>query len=213
MKHVRIFAAVNLSIASVRKIADLQQELRKGTPAGLKVRWVPPANLHATVKFYGHLAPEQVVAVKDAAQKAVDGLRPFALATRGVGVFPDLQRPRVIWVGLQDGVEALQTLRSRLEEASEALGFERDPRAFRPHLTIGRIKAGQDGLAEWLETHAEADCLISTVEELVIYESRLHRAGAEYIAQGRFPIGIPATPAAEVPEPEAPQAAQGDDTE
>lgn len=191
MRALRIFTAVNLSVASIRRIAELQQQLRGEQAPSLRVRWVPPPNLHVTMKFYGDLAPEQVEAACDAARRAAAQLRPFGLAARGIGVFPDAGRPRVLWVGLAEGAETCRDLARRLEDASDELGFPRDPRPFRPHLTIGRIKEGNAGVAEWLAAHGDEDCLASTVEELVVYESRLQRAGAEYVAHARIPLGAP----------------------
>ena len=105
MKHVRIFAAVNLSVASVRALAKLQITLRDalGTPPPVRVRWVPPPNIHATVKFYGNLFEAQLPALVDAAREAAQGVRPFALVAKGLGAFPSPDHPRILWVGLRDG--------------------------------------------------------------------------------------------------------------
>lgn len=192
MQHVRIFTAVNLSVASLRRVAELQQRLHQQSGPELSVAWVPPANLHLTMKFYGNLAPEQVEAVRDAAHKAASQVKPFGIAARGLGVFPDPERPRVLWVGLAEGTSALGELARLVEDASFELGFPRDPRPFRPHMTIARIRGGNAGVADWLAEHGEDDFLASTVEELVVYESRLRRSGAEYIAHARLPLGAPA---------------------
>lgn len=192
MSNHRIFTAVNLSVASLRKMAELQQRLRQEQAPSLRVRWVPPPNLHVTLKFYGTLCIEQVEAVKDAARRAAALIKPFGLTARGLGVFPDAERPRVLWVGLTEGAETLTELFHRLEATSEELGFPRDTRPFRPHLTLGRIQQGNAGVPEWLTAHGEVDCLPSAVEELVVYESQLQRAGAEYLAHARFPLGAPA---------------------
>jgi len=190
MKHVRTFAAVNLSVASVRAMAKLQQTLHEAIKAlhPARLRWVPPPNIHVTVKFYGNLFEDQLPAVVDAAREAARGVRPFALVARGLGAFPSAERPRVIWVGLRDGADALSELRERLEEASWALGFEREERPFHPHVTLGRVSGGKVDLSELVAEHAEADGLVSTVEELVIYESRLSRRSAEYVARARVPL-------------------------
>lgn len=190
MKHVRIFAAVNLSVASVRALAKLQHTLKDalGTPPPVRMGWVPPPNIHATVKFYGNLFEAQLPALVDAAREAAQGVRPFALVARGLGAFPSPARPRVLWVGLRDGADALAALRDRLEETSEALGFERAPRPFHPHVTLARVSKGAADLSALVAEHAEADGLVSTVEELVLYESRLHRTGAEYVARARIPL-------------------------
>lgn len=188
MEHLRIFAAINVSVPSVRKIAELQRKLRSGQSPALKMRWVPPANLHLTMKYYGNLAPEQVEAVADAARKAARGVAPFEIVARGLGVFPKPEKPRVLWVGLTEGLEPLTALAGRLEDASEALGFERDSRPFQGHLTLGRIRQGTEGIDAWLAEHADVDCLASTIDEIVIYESRLHRTGAEYVSHYRVPL-------------------------
>ncbi len=189
MKHLRIFAAINVSVPSTRKLAELQRKLRSQQPPELKIGWVPPANLHLTLKYYGNLAPEQVEGVADAAREAARGLAPFDVAARGLGVFPKPDKPRVLWVGLTEGLEPLTALQGRLEDTSDKYGFERDDRPFKGHLTLGRVRQGAEGIDTWLQEYADADCLISTVDEIVIYESRLHRTGAEYVSHYRVPLG------------------------
>jgi len=188
MKHLRIFAAINVSVLSVRKLAELQRKLRSQQSPELKIGWVPPANLHLTLKFFGNLAPEQVEAVADATRRAAQGVSPFEVTAQGLGVFPTPDKPRVLWVGFADGLEPMTALQVRLEEASEALGFERDKRPFSGHLTLGRVRQGTEGIDAWLQDHADVDCLTSTINEIVIYESRLHRTGAEYVSHYRVPL-------------------------
>jgi len=188
MQHQRIFTAINISVASVRKLAELQQELRHSQSSELKIRWVPPANIHLTLKFYGELTPDQVEGAADAARKDAAGIAPFDVTAQGLGVFPDAKRPRVLWVGLEEGREPLTALHQRLEDESDRLGFARDSRAFRGHLTLGRVRRGNEGIEEWLTSHAEADCLTSTINEVIVYESRLHRTGAEYVSHYRVPL-------------------------
>ncbi|MDY0002947.1 MAG: RNA 2',3'-cyclic phosphodiesterase [Polyangia bacterium] len=191
MTHLRIFTAVNLSVPSIRKVGELQQQLRQSRAPDLHIRWVPPPNMHVTLKFYGNLGIDQLEAVKDAARRAAAMVKPFGLSARGLGVFPGVEKPRVLWVGLGEGAETLAELFRRLEDASEHLGFARDTRVFRPHLTLGRVQRGSDGVAEWIAAHGEVDCLTSSVDELVVYESRLQRAGAEYLAHARIALGAP----------------------
>ncbi len=188
MKHVRIFAAVNVSVPSVRKLAELQRKLRSRQPEPLKIKWVPPPNLHLTLKFYGNLSPEQVEAVADAAVAAARETAPFDVALKGLGAFPSAERPRVLWARLVEGSDHLAALHERLETTSSELGFARDERPFHGHLTLGRVRRGFEGVATWLEEHADADCLRSTVDEIVIYESRLHRTGAEYVSHYRIEL-------------------------
>ncbi len=188
MNHLRIFAAINVSVPSVRKIAELQRKLRNQQPEALKIGWVPPANLHVTLKFFGNLVPEQVEGVAAAARRAAQGVAPFEVVARGLGVFPKPETPRVLWVGLGEDKERLGGLRDRLEKSSEELGFEPDSRPFSGHLTLGRIHQGTEDIDTWLQEYADVDCLPSTIDEIVIYESRLHRTGAEYVSHYRVPL-------------------------
>ncbi len=188
MKHLRIFAAINLSIPSVRKLAELQRKLRSQQSEALTMGWVPPANLHVTLKFFGNLVPEQVEAVAAAVRRAAEGVAPFDLVARGLGVFPNPEAPKVLWVGLGEDNDRLSALQGRLEKSSGELGFEPDSRPFRGHLTLGRIRQGTEGVEGWLQEFADVDCLTSTVDEIVIYESRLHQTGAEYVSHYRVPL-------------------------
>jgi len=188
MKHVRIFAAINVSIPSVRKIAELQRKLRSQQAEALDIGWVAPANLHVTLKFFGNLVPEQVEAVASAARRAAKGVAPFGLVARGLGVFPKPEAPRVLWVGLGEDNDRLSALQGRLEKSSGELGFEPDSRPFSGHLTLGRIRQGTEGVEDWLQEFADVDCHASTIDEIVIYESRLHRTGAEYVSHYRVPL-------------------------
>jgi RNA 2',3'-cyclic 3'-phosphodiesterase len=188
MKNLRIFAAINVSIPSLRKVAELQRKLRSQQSEALTIGWVPPANLHITLKYYGNLVPEQVEGVAAAARRAASGVAPFEVSARGLGVFPKPEAPRVLWVGVNEGSERITALQARLEEASEGLGFEPDSRPFNGHLTVGRIRQGTEGIDTWLSDYADEDCLSSTIHEIVIYESRLHRTGSEYVSHYRVPL-------------------------
>ncbi len=132
--------------------------------------------------------PEQVEAVADAARQAARGVAPFGVTARGLGVFPKPENPRVLWVGIAEGIEPTTALQSRLEKTSEELGFEPDSRPFTGHLTLGRVRQGSEGIDAWLQEYADVDCLASTIDEIVIYESRLHRTGAEYVSHYRVPL-------------------------
>jgi RNA 2',3'-cyclic 3'-phosphodiesterase len=192
----RIFAAVNLSIEVTRRLHELQRTLRPKVDPEVRVSWVPAANLHVTLKFYGDMPDEQVEAAADALAKAASGRPGFTLVTRGLGVFPDPARPRVLWAGLTEGVTALVSLAEAVEGTSVALGFGRESRPFHAHVTLARIKAGGAGIAELLKAHEATTFPASPVSEVVLYESRLLKTGAEYVALRRVPLGEVSAPGA-----------------
>jgi len=104
------------------------------------VAWVKPGNLHLTVKFLGDVAQDRIGAVVTALDAAALGLPVFDAALRGLGAFPSITRPRVIWAGMTEGAGAMVELAGRVEEALAAVGFARDARPFSPHVTLGRVR-------------------------------------------------------------------------
>ena len=133
---MRLFVAVNFPEALRGEIWAASAPLRE---ADLPVRWVEREALHLTLKFLGATPPERVDEVVSGLRAAVGETRPFSLPLGEFGVFPSLERPRIIWVGCE-GVPALELLQHRLEVEMERLGFAIEGRAFHPHLTIGRVR-------------------------------------------------------------------------
>lgn len=184
----RLFLAVNLNILTTRRIADAIGRMRPvAERRGLKVGWVPAANLHVTLKFLGWTSSEVVEAVQDRVAAAVKGVRPFDVGARGSGAYPSLAGARILWVGVHDGSGALAQLAARVEAAVAALGFAPEARPFSPHLTIGRVKGGE-GAEEVLSGCRSNDFGNSSIREVVLYESLMRSSGSEYLALARIPL-------------------------
>ena len=139
-ERMRCFVAIELSDEARRSIAGLVAGLREAGVRGL--RPVNPDGVHLTLKFLGDVATSQVGDISAAVEGAAAHAQPFELELRCVGGFPDLRRPRVLWVGVGGDVEALQRLYSAVEEALSPLGFAPEGRAFTPHLTLARLRDG-----------------------------------------------------------------------
>ena len=188
---LRAFVAIRLGAESERALAGLIDELRS---PGDGISWARRANLHLTLRFLGaavdsRLIPPLIEKLKAVAKETT----PFTVAARGIGAFPDLARPRVIWAGME-GAELLE-LASRVEQAAVESGFEPERRPYSPHLTIGRVR----DLRRWaplqqrLAAAGERHFGRSTIPAMTLYESHLssggaiHRAIAEFrfFAQGR----------------------------
>ncbi len=105
------------------------------------VAWTAPGNLHLTLKFLGAVAADLLPAVRGAVAEALADREPFTLSLHGAGAFPSEHRPRVVWVGAGEGAAEAVSLAASLERALEPLGFAPEPRAFTPHLTVGRVRA------------------------------------------------------------------------
>lgn len=138
---MRLFIAINLPAAECRRIHREAGALRK---QGLPVRWVEPENFHVTLKFLGEVRREDVEPVKEAVAKAAAANGPFEAHVAGFGAFPTIRKPRVLWIGVEPS-PSLRCLKQDLEWALADAGYDREARAFHPHLTLGR--AADDGAA------------------------------------------------------------------
>ena len=139
-ERVRCFVAIELPDEARQSLAVLVAGLREAEVRGL--RPVNPDGVHLTLKFLGDVPTSQLDAVSAALEGAATDAHPFDLELRGVGGFPNLRRPRVLWVGVGRDLEALQRLYEAVEEALAPLGFPPEGRAFTPHLTLARLRDG-----------------------------------------------------------------------
>jgi 2'-5' RNA ligase len=131
---VRVFIALTPAPEVQRAVWEAFAPLRARADA---VKWVRPDALHLTLKFLGDVADDRAAELATALGEAVRGARPIPLAVRGAGAFPDPERPRVFWAGVEPE-PALELLQDRVERVFAPLGFPTEARAFRPHLTLGR---------------------------------------------------------------------------
>ena len=137
MEQVRSFVAIELPDQLKRELVGLVDRLRAGSPP--VARWVDPTNIHLTLKFLGDVAADRLDAVMAALTVAVGDFAPFRLEVGGLGVFPNPDRVRVVWVAVSGETGRLQTLRRAVDGAMEKLGFPGESRPFTPHLTLARV--------------------------------------------------------------------------
>jgi len=170
-----------------RKISEVQSQLKQSLPG---IRWVSREGLHFTLKFLGAVREEKIVPIVDALQEVVPATPRFSIVGRGIGVFPDIRRARVLWVGL--AAEPLAPLAMKVEKALEPVGFAPEKRSFRPHLTIGRWR-NFDGERELLQREIERwrqyDFGETWVEEVVLFQSIVKPEGAVYSPLQVIPLG------------------------
>jgi 2'-5' RNA ligase len=175
--RVRTFFAVELSAGIHSKLVALKRELSN---LGAAVRWTRDENLHATVKFLGAVAEGRLPELRAALAQAVGTTPPLAAAVRGMGVFPTMKRPRVVWVGLR--CPPLGQLAATVDATLAPLGFEPETRPFAAHITLGRVRdtRGWPRLEAAVHTHWDDDFGACTLAELVAFRSDLRRDGALY---------------------------------
>ena len=185
MATARIFIALPLPAELKQKMARTQSELRD---AGAEVKWDSPEKFHITLKFLGDADSEVIPKLADALQKSIGGLPAFDVTYDGVGGFPDIIRPRVLWIGTKasDGVSRLQHL---VDETCATLGFPRDDRQFHAHITLGRVKGNRhlDGLTARLKS-VTFEPSIARCSEIHIMRSDLKPTGSVYTLLKPIPL-------------------------
>jgi 2'-5' RNA ligase len=183
---MRLFVAAEIPESIRRGLEALRRDLEE---APLPVRWVRAEAVHVTLKFLGEAAPERERPIQESLAIAAGSSVPFELEAAGLGTFPERGAPRVVWVGLRGDLDAAARLQQAVEEALEPLGFPRETRVFRPHLTLGRVKGpGRGGWRARFETRAADAFGRFRVGECVLFQSHLGPDGAVYEARGRFPL-------------------------
>lgn len=168
----RLFIAIDVP-------KSLRDAIAERHVASERVRWVAAANLHLTLRFVGRTSDAEAIVIRDLL-RAVDAVS-FPLETSGVLTFPNLRRPRVLAIGLRES-EHLQTLKSRVDRLlTDHVAMERPTGSFTPHITLARFKRARAGDVE--RVRGAFDTLPPNrfhVDEFVLYESTLTRAGAYY---------------------------------
>ena len=175
---IRAFVAIEIAPEIIARISAVIDEL---APRIAGIRWVGAGNFHLTLKFLGNIDERQIDTIGAALAAA---LRPFPRLTinaKGLGVFPDPRRPRILWVGLVGS--QLSLLKAKVDSALTPLDFLPEERTFTPHLTIGRWRQGaraeralESELSKWREHEFGA----TDVREVILFQSDLKPAGAIY---------------------------------
>jgi 2'-5' RNA ligase len=193
MPVIRAFIAVELSPA-------IQDQLRKVilqlSPATRAVRWVPPENIHLTMKFLGDVEGSKIPLLQDNLQDETSRCQPFEIRVGGLGAFPNQRRPRVVWIGVQ-APAALSALVQAVEAATVPLGFPTEERSFSPHLTLGRVSqhASPDeaaALGALLARTVVGELGKTKIHSVTLYRSDLRPTGSVYSAISQAKLAIAA---------------------
>jgi 2'-5' RNA ligase len=133
----RVFIAVELPRSAIDALTRTARQLQHNVPAGA-ARWVRPESIHLTLFFVGEIKSGRVDEIVGVMEEAAQGIEPFSLKVEGLGCFPNIRRPRVLWAGVAGDVDPLRTLQGRVQAGMETLGFAADFSSYVPHLTLAR---------------------------------------------------------------------------
>ncbi len=183
---MRLFIAIELPPDIREALSELQRDLK---PVTNSARWVAPEAVHLTLKFLGETPEPRIPEIDE----ALVGLswKPFPVTVRGVGFFPGNRSPRVCWAGLE--ASTMEGLAQQIDIRMERLGFEKEKRVFRPHLTLARARDMRidASLVAAAEKYEQQEFGTFTVDRFNLFQSTLKPTGAVYTKVNEYLLESP----------------------
>jgi len=179
MGIIRTFIAVEIDNLTKQKISELISNLKK---SDADAKWIAENQMHLTLKFLGNIEENKVQEISDTLKSIASAFREFDIALSGIGAFPDIKRPRVIWIGIDKGADNLKSLANQVEMEMGKLGFEKEKRGFKSHLTLGRVRSSKN-ISNLIDLIKKTDFSYSNeikINELILFQSMLTPKGAVY---------------------------------
>jgi 2'-5' RNA ligase len=193
-KMIRSFVAIELPDPAQDALRGVSERLRGKVPRD-SVRWSRVSGIHLTIKFLGDVSEADLPKIKTALAQVGQRHGPFRFTIGGVGCFPNVKRPRVVWVGIEEETGSLGALQRDVEKSLAPLGFEPEKRAFHPHLTLGRTQRNvgsrdQGRLGEVIATAGVGELGQVQVKSFVLMRSDLRPDGAVYTPLALFDLSL-----------------------
>jgi 2'-5' RNA ligase len=189
MAKIRSFIAIELEPGIIDKLKEIQDRLKS---VRAEVKWANPSSIHLTLKFLGGIDEGMIEEVAKKAHGVVKKYTPFSLEVGGLGTFPPGRSPRVVWVGVREETGRLSQLQEEIEQEMSNLGFEREQRAFSPHLTLGRVKTpkGREELLKKIGEGKDINLGKFPVKNFYLFRSDLYPQGAVYTKLKSFMLNL-----------------------
>jgi len=187
LEKIRTFIAINLNPEIKEYLTSLQTNLNVPET---KIKWVEKNNLHLTMKFLGYISLEQTELIKSELKKIANRCSPFIIRlSSNIGVFPTYKMPRIIWVGIKEGISELKELYNSIENKLSNKGFPREDKDFSGHMTIGRVKFIRDktNFIQILK-RVEINNFTQEVDSIDLMESKLTPSGPIYNITANLPL-------------------------
>ncbi len=178
-EEIRAFLALDLPENVSRFLDDISSQLKKSRA---DVRWVNPTSIHLTLKFLGNVNRSRIQDIENVMSPIFAIQRELELKISGIGAFPNMSQPRVIWVGVSDPSGRLVKVVSSIEKAFNDLGFDPESRPFNPHLTLGRTRSnnGKERLVDLIESMRPNAGISFVADRAILFQSVLGPAGPRY---------------------------------
>ena len=179
MNKIRTFIAIEIPPHIKKEISEIQRHLMV---RDTRISWPKPDNIHITLKFLGDVDASAIAPIARVVEEAVEQIPPFNVKIGGVGTFPSGSKPRVLWIGAKSEDSLLVKCAESIDSNLGELGYEKETRAFRAHLTLGRVKSQFkiDEVLERLNESRDFECDDFRASEITVVQSTLHASGAIY---------------------------------
>jgi 2'-5' RNA ligase len=176
---MRAFIAIELSPEIKDSLARIQTHLKY---SGADIKWIDTGNIHLTLKFLGDITGEKCEKIKSVLDEITKNTKSFEISIKGIGAFPNINYPRVIWIGLDKGVIESKALSEKIEEETLKAGAQKEARPFAPHLTIGRVRSpkNKEDLKEKIGACQIPITKPHLVSSILLFESKLSPKGPTY---------------------------------
>lgn len=183
MTVIRAFVAIDLTPEIRQRLDQVTSQLRQGLN-DVPIRWVPGSNIHLTLKFLGDVSLNNLEMLQKVLRTEVEGHHPFEISIGGLGAFPTMRHPRVVWVGVEAPSE-LGSIQHSIDTAMEKLGYTREDRPFSAHLTLGRVSRNATSrdthlIGEALETTKIGFLGVVQIDAVHLFRSDLRPTGSVY---------------------------------
>lgn len=187
----RVFVAIRLPEAIRELVRDLQSDLQRALKAS-QIRWTSAEQWHLTLKFLGEVPATQIESLTQFLQQQAGGFGSLALQAGKLGVFPKVQSPRVLWIGVEDSTGRLPQLHALIEKAARGFSAEPDEEHYRGHITLGRVKSWNRLDAPALHSAMKTGCERTekwAADAAEVMRSELLLSGAQYVSLAQIPLG------------------------
>ncbi|CAG0934618.1 RNA 2',3'-cyclic phosphodiesterase [Thermoflexales bacterium] len=192
MDAIRAFIAIELPDTILTEVGNIEARLKPQMPPDA-IRWVKADSIHLTLKFLGQVPADQLSLILSSLRAAIAAHVPFMLEVKGAGCFPNIHRPRVVWVGIHENDHRLHAVQRAVENAIAPLGYPTEIRDFTPHLTLGRLardvrQIDQKKIGEVVQAAAVGSLGKWEVRQVALIKSDLKPSGAEYTILAEAPL-------------------------
>jgi 2'-5' RNA ligase len=192
MDAIRAFVAIELPEAVLVELGNVEARLKPQMPHDA-LRWVKADSIHLTLKFLGQVPSDQLDLITSSLRATVAAHAPFTLEVKSAGCFPNINRPRVVWVGVQEDDHRLHALQRAVENAIAPLGYPTEIHDFTPHLTLGRLardvrQIDQRKIGDVVQAAKVGSLGKWEVRQVALIKSDLKPSGAEYTVLAHAPL-------------------------